>query len=127
MKKIDKTVLRETLYISVISLALSVIMQAVFLAFGIWDYRVLLGNLLGLIASVGNFFLMGLTVQTALTNEEEKEARNLIKLSQSGRLMLLFAVAAIGCLVPVFNSIATVIPYLFPRVAVMLRPLFSKK
>ena len=127
MQKIDKTILKETAYISAVSLILSVLMQAVFLIFSFWDYTVILGNLLGLTASVGNFFLMGLTVQKALTKEEEKEARNLIKLSQSGRLMLLFGVAAIGCLIPVFHSIATVIPYLFPRIAVMLRPLFSKK
>lgn len=127
MQKIDKTILKETAYISAVSLILSVLMQVVFLIFSFWDYTVILGNLLGLTASVGNFFLMGLTVQKALTKEEEKEARNLIKLSQSGRLMLLFGVAAIGCLIPVFHSIATVIPYLFPRIAVMLRPLFSKK
>ena len=126
MQRIDKTVLRETVYISVISLLLSVLMQAVFLIAGFWDYKVLLGNLLGLSASVGNFLLMGITVQKALV-KEEKEAKNLIKLSQSGRLMLLFGIAAVGCLVHVFNSVATVIPYLFPRVAVMLRPLFSKK
>ncbi len=127
MQKIDKTILKETAYISAVSLILSILMQAVFLIFSFWDYTVILGNLLGLTASVGNFFLMGLTIQKALTKEEEKEARNLIKLSQSGRLMLLFGVAAIGCLIPVFHSIATVIPYLFPRIAVMLRPLFSKK
>ena len=127
MQKIDKTILKETAYISAVSFILSVLMQAVFLIFSFWDYTVILGNLLGLTASVGNFFLMGLTIQKALTKEEEKEARNLIKLSQSGRLMLLFGVAAIGCLIPVFHSIATVIPYLFPRIAVMLRPLFSKK
>ncbi len=127
MQKIDKTILKETAYISAVSLILSILMQAVFLFFSFWDYTVILGNLLGLTASVGNFFLMGLTIQKALTKEEEKEARNLIKLSQSGRLMLLFGVAAIGCLIPVFHSIATVIPYLFPRIAVMLRPLFSKK
>ena len=127
MQKIDKTILKETAYISAVSLILSILMQAVFHIFSFWDYTVILGNLLGLTASVGNFFLMGLTIQKALTKEEEKEARNLIKLSQSGRLMLLFGVAAIGCLIPVFHSIATVIPYLFPRIAVMLRPLFSKK
>ncbi len=69
---------------------------------------------------------MGLTVQSAL-GKEEKEAKDLVKLSQSGRLFLLFGIAAIGCLVPVFNAVATVIPYLFPRIAVMLRPLFNKK
>ena len=61
------------------------LMQSVFLVAGIWDYKVLSGNILGYIAVVGNFFLMGLTVQKALT-KDEKEAKQLIKLSQILRL-----------------------------------------
>lgn len=55
MKKVDKTVLRETGYIALFVILLSVLMQAVFLIIGKWDYTVLLGNLLSA-AAVGNFF-----------------------------------------------------------------------
>ena len=58
--------------------------------------------------------------------KEEKEAKNIIKFSQSARLFLLFGVALAGYLIPVFNIIAVVIPFLFPRIAVMLRPLADK-
>lgn len=85
-----------------------------------------MGNLLGIVAAVGNFFLMGLTVQSAVT-KEEKEAKKLIKLSQSGRLFLLFVIALVGYLVPIFNIIAVVIPFIFPRIAVALRPVFIKE
>jgi len=101
-------------------------MQSVFLIIGKWDYTVLLGNLLGIIATILNFFLMGLTVQNALS-KEEKDAKNIMKLSQSGRLFMMFAFALIGYLVPVFNAIAVVVPFLFPRIAIMLRPLFDKR
>ena len=47
MKRIDQTVLTETGYIAVWEVIFSVLMQAVFLIAGIWDYTVLLGNLLG--------------------------------------------------------------------------------
>ncbi len=120
MKRIDSTVLKETKYIGLFTFILSVLLQSVFLIIGKWDYTVLLGNLLGGSAATLNFFLMGLTVQESLI-KEEKEAKNLIKLSQSGRLFMLFIFALIGYLLSIFNTIAVIIPYLFPRIAIMLR------
>lgn len=125
MMKLDPTVKKETVYIAVFSLLCSMLMQAVFLVIGKWDYTVLLGNVLGLIAAVGNFLLLGVTVQKAL-GKEEKDARNLMKLSQMLRTLLLFVVALIGYLISVFHILALVIPYLFPRIAIAVRPLFKK-
>lgn len=126
MKKIDPTILKETCYIATVVFLLSLILQSVFLIIGKWDYTVLLGNLLGFLAAVGNFFLMGLSVQSAL-GKEEKDAKSMMKVSQSLRLLLLFVVGVIGYVVPVFNILAVIIPFLFPRIAVALRPLFIKK
>ncbi len=120
MKKLDPTVKKETLYISGFTLILSVLMQVVFVLVGKWDFTVLFGNFLGIVAAVGNFLLMGITIQNAL-NKEEKDARNFMKLSQTLRMVMLFAIALVGYLVPVFNTIAVVIPYLFPRIGVMIR------
>ena len=75
MKKIDPTIVKETLYISAWVLILSVLMQAVFLIIQKWDYTVLLGNLLTGVVVIINFFLMGLGVQMSL-NKEEKEAKH---------------------------------------------------
>lgn len=126
MKKIDPTVIKETGYIAAMVFIFSLLLQSVFLIIGKWDYTVLTGNLLGFIAAVGNFFLMGLSVQSSL-GKEEKDAKNLMKISQSLRLLLVFVIALIGYLVPVFNTIAVLIPLLFPRIAVALRPAFMKK
>ena len=109
----------------VIALLLCVLMQSVFLIIKAWDYTVLLGTLLGFLAAVGNFLLMGITVQNAL-DKSEKEAADLMKVSQRGRLFMLFAVALLAYLVPVFNIIAAVIPMIFPRIAVALRPIIVK-
>lgn len=125
MTKLDPTVKKETGYIFVFSLLCSMLLQAVFLLIGKWDYTVLLGNLLGLIAAVGNFLLLGITVQNAL-GKEKKEAGDHMKLSQRLRTLMLFAVALIGYLIPVFNIVALVIPYLFPRIAIALRPVLKK-
>ena len=125
MKKIDRTILVETAYIAAAVLIFSMLMQSVFLIIGKWDITVLWGNLLGSGAAVLNFFLMGLGVQKAL-GKEQKEAANVMKFSQSARLFMMFIVALVGYLVPVFNLIAVVIPFIFPRIAVMIRPLFKR-
>lgn len=126
MKKIDSTVLKETCYVALVTLILSVLMQSLFLIADKWNYTVLLGNLLGFAAAVGNFFLMGLTVQSAL-GLEVKEAKNRMKLSQMLRMLLMFIVAVLGYIIPVFNLLAVIIPYLFPRIAVGLRAIIIKK
>ena len=126
MKNIDQTVRKETGYIALWVLILSLLMESVFLIIGRWDYTVLLGNALSAAAAILNFFLMGLTVQGAL-QKEEKEARNRMKLSQSLRMMMLFATAALGSLTPCFHIAAVLIPLFFPRIAIALRPILLRK
>ena len=47
MIKVSKIVYKETLYVSLVILALSVIMQLAFFFFGNWNYTFITGNLLG--------------------------------------------------------------------------------
>ncbi|MCI8388824.1 MAG: hypothetical protein HFE63_10235 [Clostridiales bacterium] len=125
MKKIDPAVKRETIYVTSCVVILSLIMQAVFLIIGKWDYTVLLGNLLSGGVAVLNFFLMGLTVQSAV-ELEEKEARNRMKTSMSLRMVLLVITAALGVGLPCFSIITSLVPLFFVRIAVAVRPLFNK-
>ena len=120
-QKIDRTVRRETGYIAVCTGLLSLVMEAVFLIIRKWTAGVLLGNLLGGCAAVLNFFLMGITVQKALDRSEEDAAKT-VKISQSLRMVMLFAVAALGVALPVFNPVSSLLPLLFPRIAIALRP-----
>ena len=125
MQAIDPVVWKETKYIALWSLVFSAVMQAVFLIIGMWDYTILLGNLLGYAAIVLNYFGIGLTVQKALT-KETKEAKQTMQLSSTVRMLLLFGVAVIGVTVPVFHMVASLIPLLFPRIAITLR-MFGNK
>lgn len=125
MERIDATVKRETRFIAVWVGLLSLILQAVFLVIGKWDISVLLGNLLGGLLAVLNFFLLGLTVQKAV-KKEEKQAKNIMSISQTLRSVMQFGVAAVGVLLPIFNTWAVLIPLFFPRIAIMLRPLIFK-
>ena len=126
MRKVDPTVIKETLYIAVGTLILSVIMQAVFVIIRQWDYTVLLGNLMSWAAGVLNFFLMGLTVQKSV-GQEPKQAATTMRLSQMGRLLFMFVIAMLGALLPCFNIWATLIPILFPRIIIFIRGLLIKK
>lgn len=126
MKRVDKTVLAETGYIAMWVVIFSTLMQAVFLIAGGWNVTVLFGNLLGAAAAVLNFFLMGLTVQSA-TARGEKDAKALMKLSQSLRTLMMFGAAVLGAVLPCFQIIASLLPLFFPRIAIAFRPLFMKR
>lgn len=126
MSKIDSTVLKETKYIAAWTLVFSVLMQAVFLVLAKWNYTVLLGNLIGALISVGNFFLLGLTVQKAVT-KEEKDAKTLMKLSQTYRSLGIVVLVGVGIILDCFNTVTVIIPVFFPRLAIAIRPLFDKK
>ncbi|MBR6918029.1 MAG: hypothetical protein IKN38_07580 [Clostridia bacterium] len=127
MKKIDKTVLKETVFVAAGSAVLSLLLNSVYLIIGKWDITVLLGNLLGVSFAVFNFFLMGLTVQSAL-GADEKSLKTKMRFSMLFREILLFAVAAAGYLLPsVFDIIAILISYFFPRIVIMFRPKFKMK
>ena len=120
----DKIILKETLYVASFTAALSIILQIVFLAMRKWDFTVLTGNLLSGIFSVLNFYLMASTIKKSV-GKEEKEIKKSVMFSQSGRMFMLFAVAAVGAYLPIFNIWATLIPLLFPRISMYFRNLFK--
>ena len=130
MKKIDPVVWKETGFIAAVSFTFSIFMQSIFLIVSnwvedAWNYTVVLGNLYGYFFSVLSFFLMCLTIQKAL-GKEQKDAANILRLSQMLRLLMLFVAALVAYFIPVFNIIAVVIPFIFPRIAITFRPLASK-
>lgn len=145
--KVQPAVKAETQRIAVGTAVLTVLMIAVFLVIGKFDYTVLLGALLGFIAAVGNFFLMALTVQKvtesmptlppreekeedqdenadeapeAPLSDEARQAGKKMQLSYVLRLLALGGVAALAISVPCFHPWATLIPMLFPRVVIAL-------
>ncbi len=126
MRKIDPVVIKETTYVAIWTILLSVIMQAVFLIIQKWDYTVLLGNILSGVVAVLNFFLLGLTVQFSV-GKDEKDIKNYAKLSQMLRLLMIAVVLCVGVLLDCFNTWSVIIPVIFPRIALLFRPLFGRK
>ena len=125
--KIDKTVIKETKYVASFVIILSVLMQAVFLIIAKWNYTVLLGNLWGSAVAIGNFFVMGLFVQKAVM-QNEQDARQTVKASQGLRFAAIFMLSVIGIIIfkQTPTRVAVLIPLIFPRFAVMLRPFIKK-
>jgi hypothetical protein len=127
----DPAVKKETGYIAVWVVLLSLIMEAVFLIIRKWDLSVLFGNIGGAAIAIGNFFLLALiatrTMEKALAKGKPEEAAAKVKSLATVRLL--------GCallcvlLIAVFktNLYATVIPLLFPRIGIMFWPKFNKK
>ncbi len=123
--KIDKVVKKETKYIIIWVMLLSLLMQSMFLVTGFWDISVLLGNILGAFVAVLNFFLMGLAIQSAVQKSEE-DAKKSMNVSSSYRRLMIIVFVIIGIIVPFFNIWAVIIPLFFPRVAIAFRPLVDK-
>ena len=124
MIHVDRAVRRETRWIALWVLGLSVVMELVVFLLGRWTWPVLWGNLFGGVMAVLNFFLMGLTVQRAV-GREQKQIKNIVRSSQSLRLLMQGAVMVIAFLVGWLDPWATIIPLFFPRLAITLRPLWD--
>jgi len=98
----DPAVKKETGYIAIWVVLLSLVMEAVFLLVRKWDLSVLFGNLGGAAIATG-------------------KATAMVRLAGCALLCVL--------LIAVFktNIYATVIPLLFPRVGIAFRPLIDRK
>lgn len=126
MQKADNTIVRETKYIAFCVIAMSIIMQLVFVFVGCWTYKVLLGNVLSAAVSIANFYLMGLSVQKAVL-QDEADARKTIRTSQSLRTLFMFVFVVLGVVAPCFSTLSVIIPLFFTRIAIAFRPLFKNK
>ena len=128
----DPAVKKETGYTAVWVAVLSLVMEAVFLLVSTWssfnwDFSVLFGNLGGAALAVGNFFLMAVIVSKAIDKGKPEQAAAKVKATASLRLIVVGALAAL--LIGVFhtNVYATLIPLLFPRIALLFRPMIDRK
>ncbi len=101
--RLQKSIVRETVRISVGTIVLAIIMNLVFLIINMWDLTVLYGTLLGCTMAIANFLLLGITVQI-IANNQDSEKRNKLKLqlSYSLRMLALLAGIAIGVSSPYF-------------------------
>ena len=123
----DPAVKKETGYITVWVLLLSLLMEAVFLMVRQWDLSVLFGNLGGAVLAAGNFFLLAWTVSRAVDRGKPEEAAQRVKATATLRLLGCAGLCALLIAVFKTNVYATVIPLLFPRIGIAFRPMIDRK
>ena len=126
----DPAVRKETGYIAVWVILLSLVMEAVFLLLRKWDLSVLFGNIGGAAVAIGNFFLMALIATRAMNRavENGKPEEAAARVKSTTMVRLLGSVLLCVLLIAVFktNVYATLIPMLFPRVGIVFWPRFSR-
>jgi hypothetical protein len=121
-----KIVYKETAVVAIGVAICVAIMLAVFALLGAFDRSVLLGGIIGGVLTVANFFFMALGVQRAMEKDPD-DAKKSMRASSSGRMLGLFIVAVIGVVLDCFHTVAVLVPMLFPRIAIAIRPLWDKK
>ncbi|MBR4345285.1 MAG: ATP synthase subunit I [Lachnospiraceae bacterium] len=92
-----------------------------------FDYTVILGAVCGGAVAFLNFFLMGLTVQKVASDTNKERAANRMKLSYTYRYLMQIAWIVMAILIPCFNSIAGIIPLLFPTLGIKIAAIIFKK
>lgn len=92
-----------------------------------FGYKVFTAGVAGLCVAVLNFFVMGLTVQKVASEEDEKKARNLMKMSYSRRMLLQIAWIVIALTVPCFYWVAGILPLLFPSLGIKAKGVVDQK
>lgn len=146
--KIDPVIKKETGFIALGVGALCLLMLIVYAVLKKLVIGVFLGTALGFCATVGNFFLMALSVQksaekmngvhiaekqdgdeTDEENGEEKDeplspeaisAKKLMQKSYYARLVLLAVVAILAVTLPFVDAVPCLISLLFPRIAIYI-------
>ena len=127
MKKIDRTVLKETGIIALGTIILSIIMNAVLFAVSrftdalTYDYTIVTGSLLGAFAAVFNFFLMGLAVQKTVESGNTESAKKRFQLSYMLRTALLVGILALGVILKYFHWLPVLLSVFFPRIVIIFR------
>lgn len=85
---------------------------------GTFDYRIFTGAIGGSVVAVLNFTIMCLTIQSAVSIEDQKRMKDFIQGSYNGRLLLQAVWVVIAFAVSHINVIAAALPLLFPNVVI---------
>ena len=136
--KVQPVVKRDTLRLAVGMVAPVVLTVLGFWGAGRLDYTVVLGALLGYLVTVGNFFLLALTIQNNTEMAEREGEKNPLppepeqdpeyaqrakrnsQLSYIGRVALMAILLLAAALLPCFNVLAALIPLLLQRFVLMI-------
>jgi len=123
----DPVVKKESLYVAAGTAALSVIVQLVWALFFDYGLPVFLGGLWGGACAVLNFVLLGRAVSKAASDGDELLARRRLHASYSLRMLIIALMVVVAVTVPAINWVMAVISLVFPRLTILIEPVFRKE
>ena len=98
----------------------SLVMLLVFFCLGKLTPPVWWGALLGAAVAIGDFVLLGLALQKAVTYESEPSRLLLMKANLNFRILLIAAAILAAYYAPIFNLVATVVPLAAGRITLYI-------
>lgn len=115
---------KEAGYIAAGTVVLSALVQIVWVVFFKYDLSVFLGGLWGGTFAVVNFVLMGLTVQKVARESDQMAAKRRMQASYQMRMILIILATVLAIIVPGISWVMAVISLFFPRLTILVMPLF---
>lgn len=115
---------KEAGYIAAGTVVLSALVQVVWAVFFKYDLSVFLGGLWGGTFAVVNFVLMGLTVQKVARESDQLAAKRRMQASYQMRMILIILATVLAIIVPGISWVMAVISLFFPRLTILVMPLF---
>ena len=115
---------KEAGYIAAGTVLLSALVQIVWAVFFDYDLSVFIGGLWGGAVAILNFILMGITVQKVASEPDQLSAKRRMQASYQFRMMLTIFATVLAIIVPGVNWIMVAISLFFPRLTILVMPLF---
>lgn len=115
---------KEAGYIAAGTVLLSALVQIVWAVFFDYDLSVFFGGLWGGTVAILNFILMGLTVQKVANEPDQLSAKRRMQASYQLRMMLTIFTTVLAIIIPGINWIMAAISLFFPRLTILVMPLF---
>ena len=121
-------VLQESLRVSIATLIMLGIMYGIFALLGHFSIKVLYSGLVGWFLNVANFFFMCVAIvnHTDETENSARQAAMRIRSSYMIRSLVLLVLLFVLLKSGYFHPVATLVPLLFIRPAIMLDNFFTK-
>ena len=84
----------------------------------VFDYRVLLGGIIGALVAIGNFAGICFVVQKVIDEPDEKKRKATLQLSYNSRMLLQAVWVVVAIAAPCFQAFASILPLFFPRITI---------
>ena len=123
----DKNLFKEVIRVGIGVYILTGLMILGFKLFGFFDIKVVFGGILGATVCTFNFYYLARCVSKAMDKTESSEAKNYVSGSYFIRILIVAATLILAIKLPeYFNYIAAAIPFVFPRIVIMVLNLKKK-